>query len=240
MICTEIVAPSARPNSKGLTSLNRVNPTQPKLLRWLAQEGGRAALIERLLALTTDDMHEEDKARVARLEERWRKWEAEGKAEAAKAATQGGGAAVSVVASALWGLTNRFSSLVLGGGNNGEEVAAAAATPAAAAKAQAQKEKRKPPPPPLPKAAPGLGVHLLMPDRGFPLDSRETPLMAAILRGDEASVLALLEGPLGANVNALTIGGGMGPLHACALEGRATLVPWLTERGADPFVRNHE
>jgi ankyrin repeat protein len=83
-----------------------------------------------------------------------------------------------------------------------------------------------------------MGAHLVMPDRGFPEDSRETPLMAAIMRGDERSVVALLEGPLGANVNALTVGGGMTPLHCCALEGRAAMVPLLAERGADPFVRN--
>jgi ankyrin repeat protein len=79
-----------------------------------------------------------------------------------------------------------------------------------------------------------------MPDRGFPEGTRETPLMAAIMQGDKASVAALLEGPLGANVNALTIGGRMTPLHCCALEGRAALVPLLVERGADPFVRNRE
>ena len=96
------------------------------------------------------------------------------------------------------------------------------------------------PAPPGAFAHPALGACLVMPDRGFPEGTRETPLMAAIMQGDKASVAALLEGPLGANVNALTIGGRMTPLHCCALEGRAALVPLLVERGADPFVRNRE
>lgn len=48
------------------------------------------------------------------------------------------------------------------------------------------------------------------------------------------------QGPLGANVNAMTIGGGMTPLHCCAVEGRTAMVPMLAARGADPFVRNQE
>lgn len=133
-------------------------------------------------------MHPDDHARVARNEARRAKWEAERGGWVGNEAA--GGSAVENIASTLWGLTTKISSLVLGGG-----AAAAEAEASAAAKAAAERERRrkqKPPPHP-PFVHEGMGRYLVMPDRGFPEDSRETPLMAAIMRGDEGSVLALLE-----------------------------------------------
>lgn len=44
-----------------------------------------------------------------------------------------------------------------------------------------------------PFAHPCLGPYLMLPDRGFAETTRETPLMAAVLKEEAASVLALLE-----------------------------------------------
>ena len=156
--------------------------------RWLAQEGGRADTIARLLALTEQDMHQHDRDRVARIariaripriEARWNGVMPEQKDEEPAA-----GGAGSSFASALWGiasLTTKISSLWV----NREEAEATAA------EEHEQQQKRRPPRPMF--VHEGMGGYLVMPDRGFPEDTRETPLMAAILRGDEASVLALLE-----------------------------------------------
>jgi hypothetical protein len=185
-------------------------------------------------------MHPADTARLARLEERWRQWEEERKGGGEAAESEAGGAgAVGAMAAALWGFTSKMASLVLRPGPSEAAGAGAEASEGGHHQQQQQQPQKKKPPPALPFVHEYMDRHLLMPDRGFPDDTRETPLMAAIMRGDEPSVLALLEGPLGANVNALTVGGAMTPLHCCALEGRAAMVPLLVERGADPFVRNY-
>jgi hypothetical protein len=154
----------------------------------LAQEGGRAETISRLLALTEQDMTQHDRDRIAHNQALRDGLGTEPEAVEKEAAAGGAG---SSFASSLWGLTSlttKISSLWISK-SEGAEAEAEAEGP----EQQQQEQKRKSRPPRPAFVHEGMGGYLVMPDRGFPEDSRETPLMAAIMRGDEASVLALLE-----------------------------------------------
>lgn len=135
-------------------------------------------------------MHQHDRDRIARNQALRDGLGTEHKGGAVEKEAAAGGAGSSL-ASSLWGLTSKISSLWISK-SEGAEVDAEVEGPEQQQPRQQQKQPKSRPPRPA-FVHEGMGGYLVMPDRGFPEDSRETPLMAAIMRGDEASVLALLE-----------------------------------------------
>ena len=135
-------------------------------------------------------MTQHDRDRIARNQARRDAWAAENKGGAVEKEAAAGGAGSSF-ASSLWGLTTKISSLWVT--RLSADAAAEAEGPEQKQQEQKQQKRPKSRPPRPALVHEGMGGYLVMPDRGFPEDSRETPLMAAIMRGDEASVLALLE-----------------------------------------------